>query len=371
LSISRSLLVALVLCLIAPQPVAARVDVGCRACLVVDDDGRVIFERNADARLANASTTKMVTALVALENLDPVDVVTVPRAVLAVGGGTLDLRPRERYVVEDLLLAMMLDSSNDAAITLAHAVSGSEEAFVGEMNSFVKEVNLDDTHFVTSHGLDEPGHYASARDLATIGDLVLANEVLAGIVARPTATIATPQGARRLDNRNLLLESYEGAIGVKTGYTLAAGYVLVAAARRHGRTLTAVVMGSSDSFADAEALLNLGFRRLARGLVAPAGRPAGVLVFGDLSSTSVALAAPIRGPFHPDAVSFGFSPETGLALPVARGESVGMIELTVDGRVVDAVEARALADVRAPESSWGTSFFAGLLGFFEPLAGRS
>jgi serine-type D-Ala-D-Ala carboxypeptidase (penicillin-binding protein 5/6) len=363
------LIVALVVCLIGAQPATARrPNVSCRACLVVDDEGHVLFDRNAERRLANASTTKMVTALVTLEYLDPADVLTVPRAVLAVGGGTLDLHPGDRFVVQDLLIAMMLDSSNDAAITLAHAVSGSESAFVREMNSFVEELNLDDTAFVTSHGLDEPGHYSSAHDLATIGRLVIENERLAKIVAKPRATISTPQGRRRLDNRNLLLERYHGALGIKTGYTLDAGYVLVAAARRHGRTLIAVVMGSADSFADAAVLLDRGFRRLRRSVVAQAGLPAAALVFDSLGSTPVGLARTVRGPYHPGSVSFDFAPHPRLELPVARGQSVGTIELMVEGRVIEAVEARALRGVRAPESSWGTSFFAGLLGFFEPLA---
>jgi D-alanyl-D-alanine carboxypeptidase (penicillin-binding protein 5/6) len=363
------LIVAVVLCLVGAQPVTAqRVSVGCRACLLVDDEGRVLFERNADRRLPNASTTKMVTALVALENLDPDDVVTVPRAVLAVGGGTLDLLPGDRFVVEDLLVAMMLDSSNDAAITLAHAVAGSERAFVGEMNSFVEELSLADTAFITSHGLDEPGHYSSAHDLATIARLVLENDLLVDLVARPRATITTPQGRRRIDNRNLLLETYKGAVGIKTGYTLGAGYVLVAAARRHGRTLTAVVMGSTDSFRDATALLDRGFRRLSRSVVAQEGLPAAALVFDSVGSTPVGLANTIRGPFHPEAVTFDFLPDPGLELPVARGQSVGMIELMVEGRVIETVEARALAGVRAPGASWGTSFFTGHLGFFEPLA---
>lgn len=374
---SRCVLAALVVCFVGAQPVGAqpvgaqRVDVGCRSCLLIDDGGRVLFDRDGDRRLPNASTTKMVTALVALESLDLGDVVTVPRAVLAVGGGTLDLRPGERYVVEDLLVAMLLDSSNDAAITLAHAVSGSEAAFVTVMNSFVDDLGLSDTSFVTSHGLDEPGHYSSARDLAAIARVLLADDVLARIVATPRETIPTAQGPKRLDNRNLLLETYKGAVGVKTGYTIAAGNVLAAAARRHGRTLIAVVMGSTDSFADAATLLDRGFARLARGVVAREGLPAAALVFDLQGSTPVGVAETVRGPFHPDSVTFGFSADGGLQLPVARGQSVGMIELMVEGRVVRRVEARALADVPAPEVSWATAFFSRLLGLFEPLAARA
>lgn len=365
---TRSLLAVVVACFVGTPPVVAqRVEVGCRACLLIDDGGRVLFDRAADRRLPNASTTKMVTALVALENLDLRDVVGVPRAVLSIGGGTLDLRPGERYMVEDLLAAMLLDSSNDAAIALAHAVSGSEEAFVTVMNSFVDDLGLADTSFVTSHGLDEPGHYSSASDLAAIARVVLADDVLARIVATRRATVPTSQGRRRLDNRNALLDTYRGAVGVKTGYTIAAGNVLVAAARRNGRTLIAVVMGSTDSFADAAALLDRGFARLARAVVAREGRPAAALVFDLHGSTPVGLAETVRGPFHPDSVTFGFSPDRGLTLPVTRGQSVGMIELMVDGRVVDRVEALALADVPAPEASWATTFFSRLLGFFEPL----
>jgi len=236
------------------------------------------------------------------------------------------------------------------------------------MNAFVRDLGLSDTAFVTSHGLDEPGHHSSARDLALIAGLVLDHELLAGIVATAHATISTPSGRVRLENRNVLLETYRGAVGVKTGYTLEAGNVLVAAARRSGRTLVSVVMGSTDSFDDAAVLLDHGFARLRRTVVAREGRPAAALVFDSVGSIPVGLGRTIRGPFDPASVAFELSVDPGLRLPVERGQSVGMIELVVDGRTVESVEAHALASVAAPRASWATGFFSRLLGLFEPLA---
>ena len=369
---SRPLRLALVLCLFGSIASASPIPtVTCAACIVVDDTGTVIFSKSPEDRRANASTTKMVTALVAVEHLGPDDRVEVPPDV---GGVTssFELQPGDRYSVRDMLAAMMLESWNDAAVTLADAASGSQGAFVQEMDAYVRRLGLRNTAFVNPHGLDAAGHYSSASDLALIAEVVLADPLLAEIVASPSASIRHPSGPARLESRNLLLDAYDGAIGVKTGQTLQAGNVLVAAARRDGRTIIAVVMGSADTFADAATLLDLGFATPPpepRVVLAREGDPAAVIVFGSLSSTPVGFGRTVRGAYDPEEVTVSLQLDDDLTLPLDEGRSVGMIVVEVDEGVVRRVPGIALEPVEYEADPWGTRFFAGLLGLFEPVAG--
>ena len=374
LSLSRVLTLAVVATLLGPRALAGpQPEVTCEACLVVVPGGdQTFFARAAAERRANASTTKMVTALVALEHLAPGDRVQVSGAVGSVPS-TVELAPGDPYEAGDLVAAMMLESWNDAAVALAEAAAGSQDAFVAEMNDYVADLGLRDTAFVNPHGLDAPGHHSSASDLARIGEEVLADPYLAGIVGRRTFVIDGPSGSIELTSRNELLGSYPGAIGIKTGQTLQAGNVLVAAAERHGNTLIAVVMDSADTFADASRLLDLGFAELeriqARTVLAEPGTPAGAIVFDGAGSVPVGLGRVVRGPHDPDLVTYRLVIEDGVSLPIDEGASVGMITVEVEGEVVRRVPAVALAGLDAPAESWGTSFFSGLLGLFEPVAG--
>jgi D-alanyl-D-alanine carboxypeptidase (penicillin-binding protein 5/6) len=250
-------------------------EVTCAACILVDDTGRVLFARAPDAERPNASTTKMVTALVTVARAGPDEVVGVSSRAASTGGGGLDLQAGDRYTVEALLYALLLSSSNDSAVALAEHVAGSEDAFVAAMNDFAQGLGARHTHFVNAHGLDTPGHYSSARDLARIAVALLRRPLLAEIVGASAAVIRAPAGSVEVENRNVLLESYTGAIGVKTGYTAGAGDTLVAAARRHHRLLVAVAMGSVSAAGDAAALLDYGWRRLARTLLIRASAPLG------------------------------------------------------------------------------------------------
>ena len=260
---------------------------------MVDEQGRSLWARSPHASLPNASTTKMVTALVTVRSVDLDDKVTVSSYAGATGGGGVDLVAGERYTVDALLHALLMTSSNDAAVALAEHVAGSEPAFVDEMNGLLEELGAENTTFVTPHGLDAPGHLASASDLATIGLEVLEEPALARIVATPRATIHGSQGTRSLENTNALLETYRGAVGIKTGMTSLAGEVLVAAARRDEHLVVAVAMGSTDAAEDGRALLDFGFDAHALEALLPAGEAllaAGDSVAGAVEVVSVAFA---------------------------------------------------------------------------------
>jgi len=216
--------------------------------------GRVLYQKNAAAPRAPASTTKIMTALLALERAPLTETVRIPPGI-QVPGTTAHLSPGETVTLEELLYGLLLPSGNDAAQALALHVSGSEEAFVAAMNARAAELGLSHTHFLNSHGLDAPGHVSSAADLLALTREAFRHPAFAHIVATP----ATSMGGHDWRNRNRLLGQYPGADGVKTGTTAAAGECLVASASRDAHRLIAVVLGSDDRYADATALLDYGF----------------------------------------------------------------------------------------------------------------
>ncbi|HVF52970.1 MAG TPA: D-alanyl-D-alanine carboxypeptidase family protein [Actinomycetota bacterium] len=357
-------------------PIAAarpeRPTVTCTACLVLDDTGRVLFGRKIHHSLPNASTTKMVTALLVMRDAQLDDVVTVSGEAAGVGEGGLDLAAGESYIVEDLLHALLMSSSNDAAVALAEHVSGSEDAFVTEMNSFVTGLGLEDTSFQTAHGLDTPGHHASASDLAAIGGELLQDATLARIVATDGYSI-TPVGTEReipVDNRNLLIGTYQGAIGIKTGFTDDAGNVLVAAAVYRGRTLISVVMHSEDSFEDSEELLDFGFARLARGILVKAGTPVAGLVYDPAGAVSVLATDTVRDLYRPEDVEILFEPEEDVRLPLNAGETIGTIKVLGAGLLLAEMPAVTATTVEASSSSPAGSMMSGVLSFVASLFGR-
>jgi D-alanyl-D-alanine carboxypeptidase len=180
----------------------------------------------------------------------------------------MGLKPGQRLSLTDLIGGMMMRSGNDAAITIAEAVAGSEEAFADLMNQKAAALGLEDTHFANSHGLDDPQHYTSAFDIAVLGQQLLRNPRLAQIVESKSYTPNWDGGS--LQNINLLLGNYPGAIGIKTGYTDLAGATIVGAAERDGRRLVVSVLQSSDPYVDASALLDWAFHNTEPACSAPA-----------------------------------------------------------------------------------------------------
>ena len=352
----------------------------CEACLLVDmSTGRALFGRAARRRLPNASTTKMATALVVAREASPRDLVRVSAGAASVGGGGLDLSEGDVMTVRDLLHALLLDSSNESAVALAEHVAGDAGDFVGLMNRLARAVGATDTHFENPHGLDEAGHYSTASDLALLAQRVLDTPALARIVAAGRATISVDGASRTVENRNVLLESYAGAIGVKTGRTLGAGEVLVAAARRGGRALIAIAMRSQDAAADARRMLDAGFvelrARATREAAAEARAAAteevlvteheavGALVFDPAGATEVVAAEEVTGvlPEGTVAADLRFVPLEELLLPLSEGEEVGTVEVVVDDVVVATVPALAQDEVIVEDTSWAGRAFSGIL----------
>ena len=224
-------------------------------------DGLFLSEHDADARRPMASTTKIMTALVILSRCNLEETVTVPPEAVGVEGSSVYLFAGEKMTVRTLLYALLLSSANDAAATLAIHCAGSIEAFASLMNEKAAELGLADTHFKNPHGLPDPDHYTTAHDLCRLAAAALDHPTFAEIVA--TRRYSAPQqgtdATRLFLNHNRLLSNYEGAVGVKTGFTKTAGRCLVSAARKNGLLLVAVTLSDGNDWRDHAALYDWAF----------------------------------------------------------------------------------------------------------------
>jgi D-alanyl-D-alanine carboxypeptidase len=237
---------------------------GLAAAILEEPCGKTVYAFNEHTTYPPASLTKMMTALVAGQNGDLGQMITSPidggRLSQATDGTVVGLTVGQQLTLRDLLYGLMLRSGNDAALAIAVAIGGGESGFVKMMNDEAKALDLKDTNFTNPHGLDDPHLYTSAYDIARIGIELLKNPDLARIVRTQeyTPTSAGWDGGP-WENIDLILSQYDGAIGIKTGYTDTAGQTIVAAAERNGRTLVASVMHSGDEYVDAGALLDWAF----------------------------------------------------------------------------------------------------------------
>ncbi|MBR2622580.1 MAG: D-alanyl-D-alanine carboxypeptidase [Clostridia bacterium] len=231
------------------------------AVLIDANSGQVLYQKDASVRLPMASTTKIMTALCALELAKADTLITVDARAVGVEGSSIYLQEKEQLTLLQLLYALLLASANDAAVAIAIGTAGSVEAFADHMNEKAKQLGLSDTHFENPHGLDSEQHYTTAHDLALIAREALNNPQLRTIFATKKITIpqGDTQGVRWLINHNKMLRYYDGAIGVKTGFTKKSGRCLVSAAERDGLTLIAVTLCAPDDWNDHTRMLDAGF----------------------------------------------------------------------------------------------------------------
>ena len=243
------------------------------AILLEATDGEILYEKNAHLPMGMASTTKIMTALVALEYADPRERIRIPKEAVGIEGSSIYLIEGEVLTLEELLYALLLASANDAAVAIAVAVGGSEEGFCHLMNRKARELGLESTRFQNPHGLYHEEHYTTAYELALITSHALRIPMFREIVSSETKRIphdGTPN-VRLLCNHNKLLKSYEGAIGVKTGFTKKTGRTLVSAAEQGGMTLIAVTLDAPDDWQDHTRMLDYGFAAFERLTLAEAG----------------------------------------------------------------------------------------------------
>lgn len=228
-------------------------EVSAAAAVLMDaDTGEILFEKNADRRMLIASTTKILTALVVLEHARLDEVVTIQPRHMA-EGSSMYLKPGETLTVETLLYGLLLCSGNDAAVALADHCGGSVARFVGWMNETAQRIGMTNSSFANPNGLDDEQHYSTARDMALLAAYAARNPTF----VRLCSTRSVTAGGRTMTNHNKLLQSVEGCIGMKTGYTKAAGRTLVSCVRRDGRTLVAVTLQDGNDWADHAEMLSL------------------------------------------------------------------------------------------------------------------
>ena len=330
------------------------------AVLLEGESGRVLYAQNADEERLIASITKIMTAVVALEHGD----VNAPYTVTAedmAEGSSMYLTPGEELTLEELLYGLMLVSGTDAALAVAHCVAGDEASFVELMNETAARLGMTHTSFANPNGLDAEGHYSSAADMAKLAAYALKKEAFRRIVSTTSITI----GERYLANHNKLLKLYDGCLGVKTGYTKAAGRTLVSAAERDGMTLVCVTLCDGDDWNDHVSLLDYGFSVCRMETAAPAGRILASVQVRCGSSAQVPLMADreLRYPLMGDErLTVVAETPVSVPAPVVPGQVIGTARAYLDGEEVASVPLVAAAPSARVEFQEENSIFERLFG---------
>ena len=298
--------------------------------------GRVLFEKDADRKSLIASTTKIMTALVVCEQCNVLDRMRIPKEAVGIEGSSMYLQEGEVLTVQELLYGLMLHSGNDAAVALAVYCGGTVEGFVEMMNDKARYLGLSDTHFANPNGLDHPDHYSTARDLAVLAAYAMENCVFARTVSTKTLTV----GQRYMKNHNKLLWMVDGADGVKTGFTRAAGRVLVSSATRDGRRLVAVTIHAPNDWQDHQKLLEDGFEKYKTRQLIASGQQIGCRFVLDGAEKSVPILA-AGDFFYPmmegeQATGVLSKPEFSYA-PVTAGAEAGFAYICIGGKSVGKV----------------------------------
>lgn len=304
-----------------------------KAILVDAATGRVLYEKNADERSLIASTTKIMTALVVCEQCNVLDRMRIPKEAVGIEGSSMYLQEGEVLTLQELLYGLMLHSGNDAAVALAIYCGGTVEGFAEMMNDKARVLGMTQSHFENPNGLDSPGHYSTARDLAILASYAMKNPIFHKTVSTKTVTV----GNRYLRNHNKLLWQVAGADGVKTGYTKAAGRILVSSATRDGRRLIAVTINDPDDWNDHGALLEEGFSRYQVRRIVSAGERIGTVEIagGQVGYAELVAAEDFDYALAPEERSeLVFSGPGFVYAPVARGAEAGFAHVCIDGKSV-------------------------------------
>jgi len=297
------------------------------------ESGRVLYAQNENQKMLIASTTKIMTALVAIENGSLSDLVTVPRSATLAEGSSMYLQPGEKLTLETLLYGLLLCSGNDAALAIADTVGGNEKAFVAMMNAKARDLGMKNTSFANPNGLDDKNHYSTALDMAKLACAAIRNETLVRIASTRTITV----GGRTMTNHNKLLSYMDGCIGLKTGYTRAAGRTLVSCAVRNGQKLVAVTLQDGNDWADHELLYEYGFSTYPLQDAVTMGKAVKTAAVRGSSVAAMPIVAA-------DTVSWPVSagekltvtadaPDT-LTAPVSAGDRVGEVVVSLNGREI-------------------------------------
>ncbi|MBO5050468.1 MAG: D-alanyl-D-alanine carboxypeptidase [Oscillospiraceae bacterium] len=330
-----------------------------QAIVVDGETGRILYEKRADEPGLIASTTKIMTALIVCEQSNVLDRVRIPKEAVGIEGSSMYLREDEVLTVQELLYGLMLQSGNDAAVALAIYCGGTVEGFVQLMNDKAHRLGLEDTHFANPNGLDAPGHYSTPGDLAKLAIYAMKNPIFKQTVSTKTVKI----GERYLRNHNKLLWMVEGADGVKTGFTKAAGRILVSSAQRDGRRLVAVTFNAPNDWQDHRQLLEQGFSDYTVKNIVCKGQVLGQMsIVGGCEEQipiisdedfSVALRQGEQWHIELPAKSFEYA-------PVSEGQDAGIGHVFIDDAPVGSVRlvyGKSAEPQKSPKKPWWKRIF--------------
>ena len=344
-------------------------ELNARIALIYDRaSGRIIYEKNGNKQTPMASTTKILTAIVTLENADLKETVTIESKAAGIGGSRLGLKKNDKITVNDLLYGLMLRSGNDAAVALAIHVGGSIEGFADMMNKKAEELGLTNSHFVVPHGLDNEGHYTTAYELAKMADYALNIPKFKEIVSNKSATIYINGYPKAINNTNKLLGSVSGVYGVKTGFTNGAGRCLVSSCKRGELDIITVIIGADTNnqrTADTKelieyafnnfSLLNIGeiiqnkfeqWKKINEGRIyVNKGLENGVKLYLEEPKNSVMA---VRKD-NIDKVDIEVNSLFYMEAPVAQDEIVGNLRVIINGEEIEVLEIRAIREVKKKE----------------------
>lgn len=331
------------------------------AALYEPETKSFIYTKNANERLGMASTTKIMSALIVLESIDLDKLVQVDERAIGVDGSSIYLEKDEILSAEDLIYALMLNSANDAAEALAYEICGSVEGFCDMMNERAAELGLEDTHFSNPHGLDAKDHYTTAHDLAILTAEALQNPKFKEITSTKSREITSNIKTRVLSNHNKLLKSYDGCIGVKTGYTQMTGRSLVSAAERDGLSLISVTIDAPDDWADHAKMLDFGFSKVhAVELIGEEEFCYSLPILGGNCNSIIVK--------NKDALKYIYTSDTPeitkeirmvrfLAAPIEQGDIVGSIVFKSNGKIIATTDIIATEAVEKAKGNLFDSLF--------------
>lgn len=325
------------------------------ACLMDAGSHRILYSKNTDQKVPMASTTKIMTALLALESNKLNDVVIASQKAAGMPKVHLGMQPGRQYYMKDLLYSLMLESHNDTAVAIAEHIGGSVEGFADKMNQKAAQLGLNATHFVTPNGLDADGHQSTPADMCRLASYACQNKNFLKIIQTPSKTISDKKGhSYSLTNHDAFLTSYSGALGIKTGFTGKAGYCFVGAAKRENLTLSSCVLASgwppdkSRKWADTKALMDYGFTHFKKQKIS----------FQDFSKTPLRVADGIKNQVFlrvPEPITLPLASFETLEIhyrlpasvtaPVSTSDPVGTIECRINGSVYNAYPVYPSASV--------------------------
>lgn len=357
-----------IILLLSPKSYALNISAE-SACMIIADTNQVIFEKNAYEKMPMASTTKIMTAILALEKSSPDDLVTVSPNAAGVEGSSIYLERGDKIRMEDLLYGLMLNSGNDAAVAISEYISGNPQAFALEMTEFAKKIGAENSSFKNPNGLDEDGHHTTAYDLSVISSFAMKNPDFKRIVATKERSAKINNGdILYFSNHNKLLSMYDGTIGIKTGYTKKSGRCLVSAVTRDGITLIAVTLNAPDDWQDHIAMFDYGFSNCKITHILDTATPLKTIYTPDNQEISCFLDEIVSIPTFkniiPDSEIIAHLPKS-ITNTIKKGEKIGEAEILVNGRVYDTVDIISDRDILKPPE--GKSLLSELKKVFNSL----